>query len=232
MEEKKNEVNLADMNEILNNKTLRYRINGFAYACNMRDIAVSGDSGLLFNTNGFDKYFNKENSDEHSYFISLNEYDRLYGRCITLKGQYEDLTFTFINHCGKNLKLDKKIVDLPFYISLEKKIDNETYQFEIETVSGMRTKFSMTKYRNFKDYTLHDDLCFYANVMDFSKILKLVKGFVYNPQLGFNTYNEIIHQQSIVFTNSMLDKMVMQDEKLDKPMGKVKKIIKRITNND
>ena len=232
MDENKNDVHLADMNEILNNKTLRYRINGFAYACNMRDIGVLSNSGVLFNTSGFDKYGNKENSDEHSYFISLNEHDRLYGKCITLKGQYEDLTFTFINHCGKNIKLDKKIVDLPFYISLEKKVDNETYQFEIETDTGMRTRFLMIKYTDFKDHSLHDDLCFYSNVSDFSKILKIVKSFVYNPKLGFDIYSEIMKKQQIVFTSSMVDKMAMQDEKLDKPMGKVKKIIKRITNND
>lgn len=226
------DANLADNNEILNNKTLRYRINGFASACNMHDIGSMGNSGVLFNKSGIDRYGNKEESDKPNYYISLTSHDRLYGKCVTLKGQYEDLSFTFINQCGRNVKLDKKIVDIPFYISLEKKIDNDNYKFEIETVEGMRTKFSMAKDIEFKDHTLHDDLCFYANVMDFSKILKLVKGFVYNPQLGFNTYNDMIHQQKIVFSNNMLDKMVMQDEKLDKPMSKIKKIMQRIKNCD
>ncbi len=221
MEEK--DINLANMNEILNNKTLRYRINGFARACNMQDIGVLGNSGVLFNASGFDRYGNRQTSDEHSYFISLNEHDRLYGKCITLKGQYEDLSFTFINHCDRKVKLDKRIVDLPFSISLEKKIDDDTYKLDIDTIEGVRTKFSLRKYREFKNQTLHDDIAFYANVMDFSKILKIVKGFVYNPKLCFDTYDEVMREQKIVFTNNMLNKMVMQDEKLDKPMSKVKK---------
>ena len=73
---------------------------------------------------------------------------------------------------------------------------------------------------------------FYANVMDFSKILKLVESFVYNPVLVFNTYNEIEKKYYHTYTYNELSKVAMQDEKLDKPMGKIKKMIKRITNND
>jgi len=224
---KKEMVNLAGMNDIFNNKTFRYRINGFAYACNLKDIGILGNSAILFNTTGFDKYGNKENSDEHSYFISINEQDYSKGKSVILKGQYDDLVFTFINYYKKE-KLDKKIIDIPFYISLEKKIDKDKYEFVIETVHDMKTKFSMAKCTEYKDRTLNNNISFYANVTDFSKILKLVKGFVYNPQLGFDTYSEIIHQQSIVFTSNMLDKMVMQDENLDKPVGKIKKLINNI----
>lgn len=230
MKETNYDVNLANISDIFDNKTFRYRINGFAQACGMEDMTIFKNSGLVFTTPKANNYDIDEN--KHSYFISVNENSKVYGKSITLNGQYEDLFFTFINQCGNKVKLDKKIIDVPFYISLEKKIDNDTYKFEIETVEGMRTKFYMAKYTELKGHTLHDDLCFYANVMDFSKILKLVKGFVYNPQLCFNTYSEMVHQQKIVFTNNMLDKMVMQDEKLDKPKSKIKKIMQRILNSD
>ena len=160
-----NNVNLADMNELFNNKTFRYRINGFAYACKMKDIGVLGDSAVLFDSDGL-------TSDENKgYFISVNKNEYPTGKTVTLTGQYEDLHFTFINYYSKE-KLDKKIVDLPFSIVLTKPIDSDTYRLEMETVEGMRTKFAIYKYREFKDRTLVDDVKFYANVLDFSKILK------------------------------------------------------------
>ena len=224
---KKDMLDLAGMSELFNNKTLRYRINGFAYACNMQDIGILGNSRVIFNCAGFDKYGKKKTNDEHSYFISVNEQTHHEKKGVVLKGQYDDLTFTFINYYNKE-KLDKKIIDIPFYISLEKKIDKDKYQFDIETVDGMRTKFSIIKCTEYKNKTLHDDLCFYANVTDFSKVLKLIKSFVYNPKIYFDTYNELVKKKKIVFTNSMLCKMAMQDENLDKPVGKVKKIMKKI----
>lgn len=223
--------NLADINEIFNNKTLRYRINGFAYACNMHDIGVVGDSGVLFNSEGFSRLCNKRNKkQEHSYYISVSRDDNSKRKSVTLSGHYDDLFFTFVNYYNKE-RLDKKIIDLPFFISLQKIVDDETYEFIIKTVNDKQTQFSMTKYTEYKGRILHDDFFFYANVMDFSEILKLVKSFVYNPKLGFDAYNEIMEKQHIVFTNNMLNKMAMQDTKLDKPVGKIKKIVKRITNN-
>ena len=238
MEEKNNWANLAKMCEEFNNKTFIYRINGFAHACKINNIeiptnlvlnggkVVPGNVGVLFNTKK-----SKQAGNETDYFISANSNTYPTGKTITLSGQYGDLTFSFINYYDKE-RLDKKIVDLPFAIYLEKKIDKYTYKFDIETVDGPKTKFTIIKYRELKDRTLYDDVTFYANVFDFSKILKLVKSFVYNPILVFNTYNEINQKYQHVYTNSELSKGIMQDESLDKPVGKIKKIVKRIINNN
>lgn len=228
MKENQNNINLADMNDAFNNKTLRYRINGFAYACNMRDIGITRRAGVLFNGSGLNNYRNNKVINEHSYFISTSESSDKKVKSVSLSGQYNDLSFSFVNYYDHEKKLDRKIVDLPFSISLEKKVDDYTYQFDVKTDNGDRVKFIFTKYKEDKNRTLRDEVAFYANVLDFSKILKIVKSFVYNPQLVFNTYNEIMQQQHIVFTNNMLDKMVMQDANLDKPMGKIKKKIKSI----
>ena len=221
-------VNLAGMNEIFNNKTLIYRINGFARACNMHNIGVLGNSGVLFNT--------KKKSDDIKYYIVANtslKSEKGYG--VNLSGYYGDLNFTFTNYRDLNKdisKIDRKILELPFSISLFKNIDKDTYHLEIETVNDMETKFTITKSRDHKNKILSSKVSFYANVLDFSKVLKLVKSFVYNPILVFNTYIEVVNNKKITITNSDLNKGIMQDECLDKPMGKIKKLVQRITNND
>ena len=228
MEDNNFDINLADMNDAFDNKTFRYRINGFAYACGMKDVVVNKDSGVVFNTNGFD---NLHSDNDQGYFISVNKNEYPIGKTITLSGKYNDLNFTFINYYNKE-KLDTKIRDLPFSIVLIKPIEMDTYRMEIETINGMQTKFAIYKYQEFKDRTLIDDVVFYANVMDFSKILKLVKSFVYNPKLVFNVYSDLEEKHRHIYTNTDLDKAILQDKKLDKPMSKIKKIVQRLVNND
>ena len=61
---------------------------------------------------------------------------------------------------------------------------------------------------------------------EFEDILKLVKAFVFNPKLLFMTYNEEVHKNKIVLSTTALKKGIMQDEKLDKPAGKIMKKIR------
>ena len=92
MEDNNYNVNLADMDSIFNNKTLRYRINGFACACGMKDILVTKltaiekkfwldkgpyreielDSGIIFSTRG-----NKKTCEGPNYFISVIAHSRI-----------------------------------------------------------------------------------------------------------------------------------------------------------
>ena len=243
MEDNKFNVNLANMDKSFNNKTLRYRINGFAYACGMKDIPVTKltaiekiywldkgpyreielDSGVIFSTHG-----DKRTCEGPNYFISVNKNEHgLFGKVILISGYYNDLSFAFTNYYD-NKNIDKKVVELPFAISLAILIDKDNYTLNIDTVRGVETKFTISKYREFKKRTTSSTQTFYANVLDFSKILKLVKSFVYNPILFFDTYNELINSKKITITNSDLDKGLMQDENLNKPVGKIKKIIKTI----
>ena len=226
--EKNNNVNLAAMNEIFNNKTFEYRINGFARACNMHNIEVLRNSGVLFNTK-------KKNDDIKYYIVASTGGKSEKGYGVTLSGYYGDLSFTFTNYRNLNkdiIRIDRKILELPFSISLFKNIDKDIYHLEIETINGMETKFTITKSRDLKNKILSSKVSFYANVLDFSKILKLVKSFVYNPILVFNTYNEVINSKKITITNSDLNKAILQDENLDKPVSKIKKKIKNIIGNN
>ena len=236
-------VDLASMDSVLNNKTLRYRVNGFAYACGMKDIGatklvaidtywlnslgpskeVDVNNAAIFSTLG-----NKRTCEGPNYFISINKNEHgLFGKNIIISGYYNDLSFAFTNYYD-NKNIDKKVVELPFSISLAILIDEDNYTLNIETVRGVETKFTISKYREFKKRTTSRMQTFYANVLDFSNVLKLVKSFVYNPQLLFNTYNSIIESKKTVITNGDLNKGIMDDERLDKPVGKIKKKIKAI----
>ena len=244
MEEKDFKVKLSDMDTIFNNKTLRYRINGFAHACKMDDVEVikniavnkpfwleSGpyeehtvNSGVIFSTKG------KKTCEGPNYFIAVNKNDKGdFGKNITITGHYDDLNFSFVNYFDSK-KLDKKVCELPFKISLAKLVGNDNFVLNIETVNGIETKITFSKYREHKKRTISYTRSFYVNILDFSNVLKLVKAFVYNPNLVFDIYNEVIDNKKIVFTGSDFKKAVMQDEKLDKPVNKVKKLVKNIVD--
>ncbi len=216
--------NLASMSSLFNNKTLSYRINGFAHACKMENVAVTQNGGVLFTSKK-----DKKSAEYPDYYITANTHDGdPRGVGVVFSGYYRDLNFVFTNFCDFKTNLNHKIKELPFSIVLIKTIDKETYRLQIETIKDVETKFIINKSREYKDKTINSNVTFYANVLDFSQVLKLVKAFVYNPVLVFETYNGIKNNKKTVFTNNDLNKGIMQDEKLDKPTGKLKKKIKSI----
>ncbi len=221
--EEKNSINfdLAKMNDIFDNKTMRYRINGFARACNMNDLLISGNSKIL-------------RSNNNDYFIALNVLGNKGENSVTLSGDYKDFHFSFINYydINKSNQLDRSIIDLPFSITIIKTVDQETYKLEINTIEKKTTEFKITKSREFKHRSLYNDFTFVAPVMDFSEILKLIKSFIFNPVYVFNTYNEIRENYRVIYTNHDFNKPIIQDERLDKPMSKIHKLIKRLSNSD
>ena len=226
--------NLAEMNEIFNNKTLSYRINGFAYACNMNDLNVPDNKTIKDDKvyYGYNQVLFNTKKDSTAYYIVVNPSDnKSYANGITISGYYNDLNFSFTNFYSLKENLNRNILELPFDISLYKNIDNDTYHLQIKTTNGIETKFTITKSREYKDKTISSNVNFYANVLDFSKVLKLIKSFVYNPKLVFTTYNEILHKKKIAINNGDLNKGLMQDNNLDKPTCKIKSIVKKIIGN-
>ena len=247
MKEKNDNRNISNMDSIFNNKTLRYRINGFAHACRMDDIEVHKvvsvknpywlgtidnhvkgyeeelNSAVIFSTQE-----NKRTCEGNNYFVAVNKNDDgEFGKNVILSGHYDDLSFQFINYYG-NKKLDRKVMEIPFKISLAKLIDNDNYKMDIETVNGIETKITFSKYREHKKRTISYKRDFYVNICDFSDVLKLVKSFVYNPELVFGIYNEIMDKKKVLLSTVDMRKAIMQDASLDKPVGKVKTLIKKI----
>lgn len=208
MKNKDFDVNLAVINENFNNKTLRYRINGFAYACNIIDF--------------------KNANEEESIKVSKNI--NPLGTSITIGGEYNDLNFFFTNYYRKE-KLDKKILDLPFSILLTKNVDKDLYGLNIETISGKKTQFVIYRYcLTVDNQTICDDVRFVSSISDFSQVLKLIKNFVDNPITVFNTYNDIACKYERYFDKDDLEKGIIEDEYLDKPNGKIKKLCKKLKN--
>ena len=210
MEENNFEFDIASLSKNFDNKTLRYRINAFVYACNIR----------------LDP--NDIKADDKR--IRVSENNTPFGKSITIGGEYKDLNFFFANYY-ENEKLDKKIIDLPFSILLTKYGEKELYGLNIETINGKKTEFVI--YRN--NYTigeqaLHNNVRFVSNIIDFSQVLKLIKNFVDNPKIVFDTYNDIACKYECYFTKEDLEKGIMEDENLDKPTGKIRKLCKKMRN--
>ena len=234
MEEEKKYIALEALREDFSNKTLSYRIHGFSVACDMEaDVKVFNNSGVIFSSAGLSSYNRDKKSDEPAYFIAVSDTkNNNHGSGVTISGNYSDLSFSFTNYYAKEdyEKLDKKIREIPFDIILSKTIEyekagNEAYELKISTIQGIWTKFTINKSYEFKNKTISANEEFYANVLDFEDILKLVKAFVFNPKLFFMTYNEEVRKKKIVLSTPALKKGIMQDEKLDKPAEKIMKKI-------
>lgn len=234
---------LAEMNEAFNNQTLTYRINGFAKACGMSklktNIQRNSDSVLFYRSK------NKKNIEEDpSYYIAINKTTREEG--LSISGYYGNINFVFDNYFDKDTDLDSKILDLPYSISLYKTFDNEeknmtpdtilystkdsdklsvryyTFHLTIENLCGL-TKFVIEKYQEGKSNTLFSTVAFYSGNTEFSKVLKLIKAFMYNPDLVYMTYAEVMKNKVVTFTKNEIDLAIMEDKELNKPRRKVKK---------
>lgn len=227
---------LAKMNKVFDNKTLSYRINGFAKACNMDNLFTAPriNDQVIFNKRNKD-------SNETNYYIVVNPSIDANGT--TISGYYGDLNFAFSNYYNSEEDLDSEIKELPFSISLYKtfgkvksiidpknitrntkdsdvlSVKNYTFHLIIET-EGELTKFVIEKFQEKKSNTVYSRVAFYNNSVDFSEVLKLIRSFVYNPELVFITYGEVMKNKMVLFSNEEIDSAIMEDHSLDKPYVK------------
>ncbi len=208
----------------LESKTLEYRINGFIKACDM-DL----EKGVLskdFSHSNIEYVYTKNEEIEKpfdlKFFRSNNEKE---GSSLTLMGNYNDIEVSFTNFTNKD-KNYNKINELPFRLSIVKNFNDYIYTMDIVTIANPKVKFIIRK--NSEKMMLPLVISFYANILDFSLILKLVKSFVVNPELVHTNYSEIIKQKSTGFTNGDLIKGITNDESLDEPVKGFKKLIRSL----
>jgi hypothetical protein len=140
-------------------------------------------------------------------------------------GNYNDIEVSFTNFTDKD-KNYNKINELPFRLSIVKNFNDYIYTMDIVTIANPKVKFIIRK--NSEKMMLPLVISFYANILDFSLILKLVKSFVVNPELVHTNYSEIIKQKSTGFTNGDLIKGITNDESLDEPVKGFKKLIRSL----
>lgn len=207
--------------EELDSATLAYRINGFLYACNM-NVEDSICAKCISPTRV--PYINKSNENEESdikYNINFTRsYNRDFGKSFVLLGKYGDLNVLFINYFDKDTKKDR-INEIPFEISVGKLCGGIAYQLDIKTISHGQARFVIKKSKEKEIFP--SILNFDAKVNDFSRILRLVKSFVHNPELVHLTYKEVVNRKNICISSKELDIALVRDEKLNKPKTKIKK---------
>lgn len=210
--------------EELNSETLKYRFNKFVYACGMDLSDTLWDKDISSTRLS---YIYKRKKDENiNYDIKFaRNYDQEYGPNFILIGEYNDLKLMFANYYEKDKRKDV-VNEIPFRIVLSKKYKDATYQMEIMTTSNIRNKFLIKK--NKESDMFPNVVVFQANIFDFGQILKLVKSFVYNPELVYRVYDEKINSKEVILSNSDLNAALVVDEKLDKPIRGIQKIIKKI----
>jgi len=226
MEELKISKVLSDKLNIdeINSKTIAYRINSFINACNL-NIDINDykkqskiyenyyTTGLIFNQNcdnQLEIFATKKQSDDHGDYVHI-------------AGENDDLIFSFDNFYEKK-KINQKIVDIPFNIYINKMFEGLEYSVKMESTYNKEVCFT------FVEEDGHE-LCFYANILEFSKILNLVKAFISNPENVIRTYQRIMNNKKVIFTNGDLDKSIDKDPEFEKPAGKIRKLYKRIMNS-
>ena len=213
--------------EELDSVTLKYRIDGFIYACGMdlsdspcfKDISPTRTSyinkhknikGLKYNVN-FTRSYDYENYDN---FVLL--------------GRYNKLDFYFVNYFTFDRK--DRINELPFKISIEKVIDNIPYKLDIVSLSKKQARFSI---RRVNEKELPSNVVnFVTNITDFSIILRLIKTFIRDPEIAYLVCKEVVSKSKKNIIGKNLDNILDTDKKLDEPIIGISKIIKKILNNN
>ena len=218
-EELKKKINVED----LNSKTLSYRINGFVYACNMK---LEDAGWFKCFTQNKKPYINKhEDNKDVKYSINFGlSYDNQKGKFCAIIGKYNDLEVYFINYYDEDKKKDR-INEIPFHISIKKGNNNSFYKLSINTMSRSSVYFDLEKKSEKERFP--NCLNFVAKNKDFSRILKLIKSFVDNPEIVFIAYNDVMSGKDIHFTKREMNAAIMEDKKLDKPTSKSAKILKK-----
>lgn len=216
-----NELNIKEIND----KTLAYRVNGFFYACNLNIEPSTYDKSIqIFH----DIYANGlichkgESSELIVYAIKRQSIDK--GDFIHIVGEGEDIAFSFNNYY-ENKRIDRRIVEIPFDIYVNKIYEGLEYAISIESIINQEVKITLTEEDG-------NEIKFFANILDFGKVLNIIKAFVNNPEEVVRTYDEIFSKKKVKFTNGDLNKAIKYDEKLDKPVKGIAKVLKKITDNE
>ena len=211
----------ASFNNKLDTKTMEYRINNFIYACGFVLHGYKCDkTKYLFEDGYLQGLVFDQDEESQCNFMVKDKKDIERGNYLYMEGHRKDLDFIFNNYY-KNKRIDKRIVELPFDIYLKVKQEENVYQLIIRTIVDKENQFTIIK-------NDQQQLSFYANILDFSKVLKIVKSFVNNPELVLNVYDEIRNSKKVSFTNGDLKKVMDDDHNFEAPHGKIMKKIKKI----
>ena len=203
----------------LNSKTLEYRLNGFIYALKMN--LEDGIYRPIVNTSSHN-YTIKRKEDTYLIKISvMDTHNNKHNRVFKLCGNYNNLEFEFINQYNNSINCGR-IKNIPFKAFVKIKENDDVYQLLIESVTKEQVYIKLDKSKSVD----HESYSFGVNIMDFSQVLKLIKSFVNNPLVVYDTYKNIICNGKVILKSGELGSAYENDENLNQPLGKVMKRIK------
>ena len=198
--------------------TMEYRVNSFLKACN-----------LLLNDKEYDKILKQY---EHTYtrgliynlgkenqisIYAVKQQDDKYGDYIHINGKTKNMVFSFDNYYEER-KIDKRILELPYKMDIVKEYNNSIYEIKINAMYNGEFIFDITKDDN--------TISFYINPIELHKMLKIINSFVNNPEVVYNTYNEIMYNKKFIFSSSDLNKGSINGIEFEKPKYKLVKKVK------
>ena len=190
--------------------TLENRFDSFLKACNI-DLTSDSLNKIKYN-------------DYYKEIGNVASFDMKYNRNISIDGEYNNLKFVFSIACNVDGKNEVKTA--LFMIDLDKEYSDTIYRLKIESLGDLRIIFNLYK-NNKSDSKLSIHRCFYANVYDFNKILRIIKSFTDSPERVFDICNDImIGNINPKFTNGEIRRLCKNDEYDDGLMSKIKKKLK------
>ena len=190
--------NLAAIDSIFYNQTLKYRINGFAEACGMHDLQIVPDSHETHKEDEEGRVV-YDITTSQSYKSAYLHYD--------LMGIYHDLCFVFGNiiRPGEKEVLDKKVYSLKYIMILEKHNPKNIYRL---TLRPETFHYVLTFEVKDKEETKTNIMTLRANLKDIDKTFKLVKLFNANPEQLFDIFKESVSSRFLCTDNRIVQNVI------------------------
>ena len=188
----------------LYSNTISYRINNFLYACNIN--MEDGVNKSIVNSDAY-KMARKELDNNNYIEISfLNNDSKNDNKSFILEGKVNDLAFSFINNYDVSV-MKEAVKELPFNINITKYYNDFEYNLKMESVDKKRVFFRIHR-KHINNNMLNSQQAFYANILDFSKILRTIKSFNNNPWAFYKTSEDILYNEiDARFTNTQINKL-------------------------
>ena len=198
--------------------TMEYRVNSFLKACNL-DLNNKEYEKILKQyehvfTRGL--IYNFGTKDQFSIY-AVKQQDDKFGDYIHINGKDKNMVFSFDNYYEER-KIDKRILELPYRISIKKEFNGSIYEIKINGMYNGEFIFDICKDDN--------SISFYTNPIELYKILKIVNSFVNNPMVVYDAYSDVMYSKKIMFSNKDLYKGSINGIEFEKPENKLVKKMK------
>lgn len=196
--ENKSNVNLAAIDSAYYNETMRYRINGFAEACGMKDIEFVPNSC---------EAIKKDEEGREIYNITSEHINGSIVRFYNIIGHYYNLCFSFANvlRPGDQELLNKKNHYLKFIVLLDRFIDECEYKL---TIHPYYFHYVIQFERINESRGITDNAMLNAHIRDIDKLFKIIKLYQANPPQFFELFCKNVSEKGLCPGNIVFNRMI------------------------